>query len=52
MEIIEKQISLEPFKSRHPSLIPFLDENMVLVGLDVLSVNGNWGNFPCDIDIT
>lgn len=50
MEVIEKKISLEFFKSRHPSLIPFYDVENQEFCLD-LKPNGNWGKYPCDIDI-
>ena len=51
MEKISKTISLEPYKSRHPSLIPFLDRNGNLVKGSVLDIQGNWGKIPCDINI-
>jgi hypothetical protein len=50
MEVIEKHISLERFKSRHPSLIPYYDVENEGACLE-LSSNGNWGKYPCDIDI-
>lgn len=64
MEIIKKQILLEPYRSRHCSLIPYLIEEMGedvsggYVDINILNINfskflpcGNWGKFPYDINL-
>lgn len=51
MEIVKKIISLEPLRSRQFGLIPYCGMETV-DGKYVLSENGNWGNYPFDIDIT
>ena len=67
MEIIKKQILLEPYYSRHCSLIPFLvEETGEVIGEDTgyvditqfnVSINdflpsGNWGKIVYDIDLS
>lgn len=51
MEIVKKIISLEPLRSRQFGLIPYYGMKTV-DDKYVLSENGNWGNYPFDIDIT
>lgn len=62
MEIIRKRINLEPYRSRHGSLIPYVligeDINQPKMQLDGINIDtsrfpqsGNWGMFPYDIDI-
>lgn len=50
MEVIEKKIILEDFKSRQPSLIPFYG-SLTSGGTFSIPTHGNWGQYPYDIDI-
>lgn len=51
MEIIKRQISLEDFKSRQHSFIPFIGIDYDGMGTPVFPVHGNWGKIPYDIDV-
>ncbi len=61
MEVFKKQISIDSYISRQHSLIPYInkkgDETSKLImdkrTIDITSFseNGNWGKYPCDIDL-
>ena len=51
MDIIKRQISLEGFKSRQHSFIPFIGINYDGMGTPIFPNHGNWGEIPYDIDI-
>lgn len=51
MEIIERQISTENFKSRQHSFIPFVGIEYNEMGMPVFPDHGNWGEYPYDIDV-
>lgn len=50
MDVIERKINLEEFRSRRPSLIPYIGIEY-RHGLPVFPEHGNWGEIPYDIDI-
>ena len=62
MEIVKKQIYLEPYISRHTSLIPYFvreamgQPQITMTNYEIdtktVSENGNWGMFPYDIDLS
>lgn len=51
MDIIKRQISLEGFKSRQHSFIPFIGIDYDGMGNPIFPTHGNWGEIPYDIDI-
>jgi len=51
MEVIERQISTENFKSRQHSFIPFVGIEYNEMGMPVFPDHGNWGEYPYDIDV-
>lgn len=61
MEIIKKQIYLNPYVSRHASLIPYIVKDKELqkplimgysfINTESFALDGNWGKYPYDIDL-
>jgi hypothetical protein len=61
MEIIKKQIYLDPYISRHGSFIPYIVKDVEkqtpltmsysYIDVTTFSEHGNWGCYPYDIDI-
>ena len=54
MEIVKKEISLNPYISREHSLIPYIgfdvDDSNIL-NINSMPDGGNWGKYPYDIDL-
>lgn len=51
MNIVEKKITLDGFKSHYHSLIPYVGIEHDGVGRPIFPEHGNWGTFPYDIDL-
>ena len=51
MDIIERKISLDGFKSHQHSFIPFIGIEYDEGGKPIFPKHGNWGEYPYDIDI-
>ena len=52
MDIVERKITLDGFKSHYHSLIPYVGIEHDGVGRPIFPEHGNWGTFPYDIDLT
>lgn len=51
MDIIERKITLDEFKSHYHSLIPYVGIEHDGIGKPIFPEHGNWGTFPYDIDL-
>lgn len=51
MDIVERKITLENYRSKHHSFIPYVGIQYNGMGSPIFNDHANWGEYPYDIDL-